>query len=99
MPGIALIGGGLLDMYSDRWIGSPRWLAPTLVFGIPIVAVIGCGVFASIIAITREDGRDEITPKKVILGTVGFCCLQMIVSVFVAFVIMQVGLAVASAFR
>ena len=45
-----------------------------------LVTLVGSGIFASVLKITAEDGRESVTTRLIAFKTLVFCLLQILVA-------------------
>lgn len=78
---------------------GPEWLALLLVFALPVATAIGCGIFASLIWLSRTEGHQNIKPSRITSLTIQFVLSQLIIAPGVAFCTAMGCSIVSGAFR
>ena len=86
---------GLVLLASFIFLGSGSSLTSFLTanlsrgqiaIALAIIAAIGSGVFLSLLSISRDEGRERITFRKIFGKTLGFTLSQVLIAPLVSFV-------------
>ncbi|WP_411846587.1 hypothetical protein AAFN60_03025 [Roseibacillus persicicus] len=101
VPGLSALGAVTLSFvlsYSRRSSSPFLEILDELLLLVLLALLIGSGIFASILRITRLEGSSRVTPRTVAGQTFLFCLAQIFVTPVVAFSFMMGCGAVSSIF-